>query len=242
MATVSKTKTAVKSGKSSTSAAKKPAPKAKAAIPAKGKKVVAKASKPAAKGKPVAKPAAKKAAPVAKKTAVKKAAAPKKSVVAKKVAAPKKAVTPVKKVASSPKVAPKVTKTAPKAAKEPKAVKGGFIEQEKLRDLVKQSLEDNKAEDMVTFDLIGRSSIADYVVVATGRSSRQVAAMAEHLRAKLLKVGIKQVRVEGLPQADWVIVDGGDVIAHLFRPEVRTYYNIEEILDAKSPHTNKPNA
>lgn len=98
-----------------------------------------------------------------------------------------------------------------------------------LLDLIVKSLDQDKAEDIVTIDLAGKSSFADYMVIATGRSTRQVAAMAEHLKERIKASGIKQVHAEGLPQADWVLIDAGDVVAHLFRPEVRAFYNLEKM-------------
>ena len=87
----------------------------------------------------------------------------------------------------------------------------------------------DKAEDIISIDLTGKSSIADYMVIATGRSSRQLAAMAQHLDEKLSKTGIKQVSIEGLTQGEWVLLDGGDVIVHLFKPDVRRFYNLEKM-------------
>ena len=89
------------------------------------------------------------------------------------------------------------------------------------------SLDDDKAEEIVTIDLAGRSSLCDALVVASGRSARHVASTAEHLARRLKEAGYGAARVEGLPQADWVLVDAGDVIVHLFRPEVRDYYDLE---------------
>lgn len=91
------------------------------------------------------------------------------------------------------------------------------------------SLEDDKAEDILAIDIRGRSSFADVLVIASGRSGRHVAALADHVMRKLKDAGVKDVQVEGLPQADWVLVDAGDVVIHLFRPEVRAFYNIEKI-------------
>ena len=89
------------------------------------------------------------------------------------------------------------------------------------------SLDDDKAEDLVTIDLTGRSSLCDAIVVATGRSTRHVAALAENLGRRLKEWGFTRARVEGLPQGDWVLIDTGDVIVHLFRAEVRAYYDLE---------------
>src|SRR4030095_1769436 len=83
------------------------------------------------------------------------------------------------------------------------------------------------AEDIVTIDLTGRSSLCDALVVATGRSTRHVAALAENLAHRLKEWGFTGARVEGLPQGDWVLIDTGDVIVHLFRAEVRAYYDLE---------------
>jgi len=100
---------------------------------------------------------------------------------------------------------------------------------EKLKLAALSVLSDRKAEAVVTFDVRGRSALADYVIIATGRSARQLAAIADYLHKAFLQKGARKIRVEGLPQGDWVLVDAGDVIVHLFRPEVRRYYNIEEI-------------
>jgi ribosome-associated protein len=86
-----------------------------------------------------------------------------------------------------------------------------------------------KAEDSVTIDLTGKSSLADYMVVTSGRSNRHVASMAEHVIKDLHKAGLRDVRVEGMRQGDWVLIDAGDVIVHVFRPEVRAFYNLEKM-------------
>ncbi|QQN75445.1 ribosome silencing factor [Croceicoccus sp. YJ47] len=98
-----------------------------------------------------------------------------------------------------------------------------------LHELVLQSLDDDQAQETVTIPLEGKSSIADHMVIASGRSSRQVAAMAQKLSERVKQGGFGPVRIEGLPAADWVLVDAGDVIVHLFRPEVRTFYNLERM-------------
>ena len=98
-----------------------------------------------------------------------------------------------------------------------------------LLKLILTSLEDDKGEEIVAIDLHGKTSIADYMVVVNGRSNRQVAAMAEHLLHNLKDAGYGNCQVEGLPQGDWVLVDAGDVIVHLFRPEVRNFYNLEKM-------------
>jgi ribosome-associated protein len=115
------------------------------------------------------------------------------------------------------------------ASKSKKA--GAAKPQHKLHDLVMDMLDQDKGENIVSIDLAGKTSIADYMVVVTGKSSRQVAGMAEKLRAKLGTAGVK-VRVEGQETGDWVIVDAGDVIVHLFRAEVREFYNLEKLWTA----------
>ena len=100
----------------------------------------------------------------------------------------------------------------------------------------------DKAEDIISIDLTGKSSIADYMVIATGRSSRQLAAMAQHLDEKLTKSGIKKVSVEGLTQGEWVLLDGGDVIVHLFKPDVRRFYNLEKMWGLELPEPERMTA
>ncbi len=98
-----------------------------------------------------------------------------------------------------------------------------------LHALVLQSLDDDQAQDIVSIPLEGKSSIADHMVIASGRSTRQVAAMAQKLGERVKHGGFGHVRIEGLPAADWVLIDAGDVIVHLFRPEVRSFYNLERM-------------
>jgi ribosome-associated protein len=95
--------------------------------------------------------------------------------------------------------------------------------------LVLARIDDMKAEDTVTIDLTGKSSIADAMVVTSGRSHRQVGAIADHLLKDLTEAGLRNVRVEGMPNCDWVLIDAGDIIVHVFRPEVRAFYNIEKM-------------
>jgi len=95
--------------------------------------------------------------------------------------------------------------------------------------MVSQSLEDDKAEDVVVIELAGKSTIADYMVIATGTSRRQVGTMAEHLRDKLKGSGLKGVSIEGKENCDWVLLDAGDIVVHLFRPEVRAFYALERM-------------
>ena len=95
--------------------------------------------------------------------------------------------------------------------------------------LITTSLDDDKAEDILTIPLQGKSAMADYMVVASGASSRQVAAMAEHLEFKLKQEKVNIIGLEGLRQADWVLLDANDVIVHIFRPEVRDFYGLERM-------------
>ncbi len=98
-----------------------------------------------------------------------------------------------------------------------------------LHALVLHSLDEDQAQDVVSIPLEGKSSIADHMVIASGRSTRQVAAIATHLAERLKKAGHGSPRIEGLPAADWVLLDAGDVVVHLFRPEVRSFYNLERM-------------
>jgi ribosome-associated protein len=102
----------------------------------------------------------------------------------------------------------------------------------KMIDVVLQSLDDAKAEQTVAIDIAGKSSLADHMVVTSGRSNRHVAAVADQVMKAMRENGFGKPRVEGLPHADWVLVDGGDVIVHIFRPEVREFYNIEKMWQA----------
>ena len=108
--------------------------------------------------------------------------------------------------------------------------------------LVKQSLEDDKAEDIAVIDLKGKSAFADYMVIASGRSTRQVVAIAEHLADRLKQAGHGYCPVEGKQVGDWVLVDGGDVVVHIFRPESRTFYALEKMwaLEADNAKPAKP--
>ena len=96
-------------------------------------------------------------------------------------------------------------------------------------------LEDAKAESVVTIDLKGKSSISDFMVIASGRSQRHVGAISDQIVKKLKKLTRTKARVEGLPHCDWVLIDVGDVIVHVFRPEVREFYNLEKMWAAQPP-------
>ncbi|MBI2254379.1 MAG: ribosome silencing factor [Proteobacteria bacterium] len=198
--------------------------------------------KTALKSAGTAKSAAKKAAPkVAKKSAATKPQGAKSGAAAKPKAATKA------KVATKPKAAAKAktaTKTAAKAkapgkptAKSTQAASKADAFSRQLLKLVEKSLDDDKAEDIVSVDLAGKSAIADFMVIATGRNVRQLAAMAHHVAEKLAKAGAKPIGIEGISQGDWVLVDGNDIIIHLFRPDVRKLYSLEKMwgLDQVEP-------
>jgi ribosome-associated protein len=108
----------------------------------------------------------------------------------------------------------------------------GNLDSSHAIETVLASLDDSKAEDIVSIDIRRKSSLGDFMVVASGRSHRHVAAAAEHLLQALKDEGLGQARVEGLPSADWVLIDAGDVIVHIFRPEIREFYNIEKMWQA----------
>jgi ribosome-associated protein len=116
-----------------------------------------------------------------------------------------------------------------RARRSPEKVSKARPDAKEILRLVLGRVDDMKAEDTVTIDLIGKSSIADAMVVTSGRSSRQVGAIADHLLKDLAAAGVPNVRVEGMPSCDWVLIDAGDVIVHVFRPEVRTFYNLENM-------------
>lgn len=100
-------------------------------------------------------------------------------------------------------------------------------------DVVIKSLDDAKAEDTVAIDITGKSSLSDHMVVTSGRSHRHVGAVADQVAKALREAGFGKPRIEGLPHCDWVLVDGGDVIVHIFRPEVREFYNLEKMWQAE---------
>ena len=116
---------------------------------------------------------------------------------------------------------PRKLAPAPETSPEPKMI-----------EIVLACLDDAKAEQTVSVDIAGKSSLADYMVVTSGRSNRHVSAVADQLIKAFRDAGFGKPRIEGLPHADWVLVDGGDVIVHIFRPEVREFYNIEKMWQA----------
>jgi len=108
--------------------------------------------------------------------------------------------------------------------------------------LIQAQLDDDKAEDIVTIDLCGKTDIADAMVVASGRSARHVGAMADKIVRKLKEQGFGRARMEGAPACDWVLIDAEDVIVHLFRPEVRQFYNLERIWSETARAPVRPDA
>lgn len=116
-----------------------------------------------------------------------------------------------------------------------KRARKGAAAAKPLLDAITKSLDDAKAEEVVVIPLAGKSSIGDHMVVASGRSQRHVGAVAERLLSDLKDAGYGRVRAEGMPACDWVLVDAGDVIVHIFRPEVRAFYNLEKMWSAEHP-------
>ncbi|MDR3425030.1 MAG: ribosome silencing factor [Alphaproteobacteria bacterium] len=137
----------------------------------------------------------------------------------------------VKKPAAKKSVAAKkpVAKKAPAKKTAPKLQ--GIPEQ--LLAAALKVLDERQAEEIVTVPLAGRSSIADYLIIASGRAGRQIVAIADHLREAFFKLGVRHIRVEGQGDANWVLIDAGDVIIHLFRPEVRRYYDLDAMWKGK---------
>ena len=115
----------------------------------------------------------------------------------------------------------------------------GMAEPKSLADLILASLEDSKAEEIISIDLHGRTSIADTMIVASGRSNTHVGAIAEHVLRVCKDYGHGTPRVEGMPHNDWVLVDAGDVIVHIFRPDVRRFYNLEKMWGADRPEESR---
>ena len=115
---------------------------------------------------------------------------------------------------------------APGAASAPKSSDDSV---ESLHALILHQLDEDQAQETISIPLAGKSSIADHMVIASGRSTRHVSAIADKLAQRIKQETGRHVRVEGLPNADWVLIDSGDVIVHLFRPEVRSFYNLERM-------------
>lgn len=187
--------------------------------------------KTALKSAGTVKTVAKKATP---KVTKKNAAKPKTTMKSRARVKPKSAAKPK---ATAPKVAAKAKPSRKSSTKKVEATSLADARARQLLKLVEKSLDDDKAEDIVSVDLAGKSAIADYMVIATGRNVRQLAAMAHHIAEKLSKAGAKPINIEGVSQGDWVLVDGNDIIVHLFRPEIRKLYSLEKMwgLDQVAP-------
>ena len=222
-------------------AAKKPIKKAaakktisKKAVPKKApaKKAVKTAIKKAPAKKVVAKKTVARKPPVkkivAKKLVAKKA--PAKKIIAKKPTAKK---TVAKKVVAKKTSAKRVAVTA-KIVISPKGPRYAGPDWP-LMNVILDSMEDSKAEEILPINVMGRSTMADGMVIASGRANRHVAAIADQLVEKLKGFGQKDIRVEGLETSDWVLVDAGDIIVHIFRPEVRSFYNLEKLWSEHAP-------
>jgi ribosome-associated protein len=119
--------------------------------------------------------------------------------------------------------------SATAGANNPAMMGAADMAKDELHQLILKQLDDDQAQDVVSIPLEGKSSIADYMVIASGRSTRQVASMAQKLAEEVKKAGYGPAKIEGLTQADWVLIDAGDVVVHLFRPEVRSFYNLERM-------------
>jgi ribosome-associated protein len=210
--------------------AKKKAKAVKKAKAAKPKATKLKAPKTKAKSKP------KKVAPKIANRAAKKAK-PLKSKSKIKTPARKLAAKPGKKAKPAPKK--KITAKAPaprKLARKPAPPPQAAIPKwPPLVETLLTKLDEAKAEAIVTIDLTGKSTMADTMVVASGRSNRHVDAIARQAIEELEKSGVKNIRSEGMPQCDWVLVDAGDILLHVFRPEVRSFYNLEKLWSAHAP-------
>ena len=108
-------------------------------------------------------------------------------------------------------------------------------ESKDLSNFIQEILDENSAQDVIDIDIRGKSSIADYLLVASGRSNRHVSALADYVQRGLKERGFKELVVEGQEASDWVLIDAGDVILHVFRPEVRVFYNLEKIWSVPLP-------
>lgn len=126
-----------------------------------------------------------------------------------------------------------IADTAPKTAKRQKS----FEEARTLATLITSVLDENSAQDVLEIDISDKSSVADFMIVASGRSNRHVGALADYVLRSLKETGMKSIGVEGLDASDWVLIDAGDVILHLFRPEVRAFYNLEKIWSLPLPES-----
>lgn len=126
-------------------------------------------------------------------------------------------------------IATKAKKTASATSGKSQTKKPAAPKEPKIQEYIQSCLEDGKARDIVSIDLKGKTALADYMLIATGTSGRHIAALAENVREKVSKKFRVKARMEGQENGDWVILDAGDVIVHLFREEVRSFYNLEKL-------------
>lgn len=152
-------------------------------------------------------------------------AAPRSPVLVEAPAEPKP-VIPAELLADGPKI---------KKPRKPRGKKTDAVKPQGALELILAQLDDAKAEQIISIPLDDRRAVADAVVVASGRSNRHVGAIADQLMQKLKEKGYRDIRIEGMPQCDWVLVDAGDVVVHIFRPEVRSFYNLEKLLSSHAP-------
>jgi ribosome-associated protein len=144
--------------------------------------------------------------------------------------------SPIKKAAVKRPSAPKAASSkaiAPKAAKLKAAPVA--VEKPTAYTLITSVLDDAKAENITAIDLAGKTSLADHMIVATGRSDRHVGAIASQIISRLKDEGFGNAKVEGMPLCEWVLIDAGDIIVHIFRPEVRNFYNLEKMWSGDRP-------
>lgn len=127
------------------------------------------------------------------------------------------------------------TPVTPTKGGTPIATKKRTSQVQKLRRLIEASLDDGKAEDIVAIDLAGKSTLADYMIVASGLSQKHISTLAGRVTEKLMELGHTRVPVEGKDSSDWVVLDAGDIIVHLFRPEARRHYNLEKMWSVAMP-------
>lgn len=140
--------------------------------------------------------------------------------------------TPRKKTIAAGPVEEVAAAEKPKRAPRKPKVKLPVSELDRLQKIIVDSLDDDKAEDVVALDLSGKAMFCDRMVIASGLADRQIAAMAQHLSEKLHKEGIKRVPIEGSGGSDWVLIDAGDIVIHLFKPEARAMYGLEKMWGA----------
>ena len=153
-------------------------------------------------------------------------------IVPRKRAAPRKAPTPaIPAPPGTPRKKAAVAGPVKVTVKRPPVAEPSRLEQ--LQKVIVASLEDDKAEGIVTLDLEGRAAFTDRMVIATGLADRQISAMAAHLEEKLHEAGLKRVQIEGSAGSDWVLIDAGDIVIHLFKPDARTMYGLERMWGAE---------